>query len=179
MALTATLYTARLQLADQDRDLYRDFNLKLALHPSEQPERLVARLLAWCLHADEDLRFTRGLSATDEPDIWQHDDVGNVTRWIEVGEPEADRLRKASHRSGEVLVFGFTRSLPVWWKKQGRDIQRLDKVRVYALPPEAVARLAADMSRQLHWQVTISERTLYVSAGDTLTEVSVEPLTGH
>lgn len=179
MALTATVYTARLQLADQDRGLYRDFHLKLALHPSEQPERLVARLLAWCLNADDALRFSRGLSASEEPDIWQHDDAGNVTRWIEVGEPDADRLRKTSHRAADVQVFGYTRSLPVWWKKHGRDIERLHRVSVFALPPTAVAALAAGLARQFQWQVTVSERTLYVATDHGLIEVPAEPLTGH
>lgn len=176
MALSATLYTARLQLADQDRELYQDFSLKLAQHPSEQPERLIARLLAWCLYADERLNFTRGLSSSHEPDIWLHNDAGEIEHWIEVGEPEASRIRKASHQARQVTLVAYTRSQAVWWKKQGHEILAQAGVQVLSIPWTVVQRLGSNLSRQINWQVTISERTLFISVGDEMIEVEVTPL---
>ena len=66
MALTATLYKASLQISDMDRDYYATRNLTLARHPSEIDQRLMARLLAFALNANEALRFGRGVSNADE-----------------------------------------------------------------------------------------------------------------
>ncbi|MCK5886056.1 MAG: YaeQ family protein, partial [Alcanivorax sp.] len=71
MALTATIYKAELTVSDMDRDYYATHNLTVALHPSETESRMMLRLLAFALNAHEDLAFTRGLSSTDEPDLWQ------------------------------------------------------------------------------------------------------------
>ena len=67
MALKATIFKATLNIADIDRGVYLDTTLTLARHPSETDQRLIVRLLAWALNADEALVFTKGLCADDEP----------------------------------------------------------------------------------------------------------------
>src|SRR5450432_776401 len=69
MALKATIFKVELQIADMDRNYYRDHALTIARHPSETDERMMMRLLAYALHADEALAFGKGLSADDEPDL--------------------------------------------------------------------------------------------------------------
>jgi uncharacterized protein YaeQ len=60
MALTATIFKAHLQISDLDRPYYGDHQLTLARHPSETEERMMVRLLAFALHADENLRGSMG-----------------------------------------------------------------------------------------------------------------------
>ena len=76
MALGSTIYKAELSIADIARGYYADHVLSLARHPSETEERLMTRLLAFALHAHEDLKFGRGISTDDEPDLWQKDPTG-------------------------------------------------------------------------------------------------------
>ena len=95
MASNATIFKATLQIADMDRNYYADHALTIARHPSETDERMMVRLLAFVQHAHEALAFGRGLSADDEPDLWRRDLTGAVELWIEVGQPEEKRLRKA------------------------------------------------------------------------------------
>ena len=54
MALKATVYKAELEIADIDRGHYASHSLTLARHPSETEERLMLRLLAFALYADQD-----------------------------------------------------------------------------------------------------------------------------
>lgn len=176
MALTATLYAAQLQVADQDRQHYQNYSLKIALHPSEQPERMVARLLVWCLNANEKLTFGKGISSRDEAEIWQRHDHGDIEHWIDVGEPDDARVKKASRQSEKVTVFAYTRSQDTWWKKHGTAISNFANVTTLSVPWESVVTLANDITRQIHWQITISESTLYVSSGDTMFEVPVTEL---
>ena len=107
MALKPTKYKAQVELADSDRNLYESLPLTIACHPSETLERMGARLIVFCLQAGRGLEFTRGLSSVEEPDLWRHADSGEIEQWIEVGQPEPLRLRKACGRAGEVVVYAF------------------------------------------------------------------------
>jgi uncharacterized protein YaeQ len=62
MATGATIFKAELQIADLDRNYYQDHALTLARHPSETDERMMVRLLAFALHAHEELSFGNGLT---------------------------------------------------------------------------------------------------------------------
>ena len=106
MALKPTIYKAQIELADSDNNRYESLSLTLARHPSETLERLAARLMAYCLNASRGLEFTRGLSTADEPDIWLHSDSGEIEHWIELGQPEHLRLRKACGRRSEERRVG-------------------------------------------------------------------------
>ena len=66
MALNATVFKTEFQITDMDRHYYQAHTLTIARHPSETDERMMMRLLAFALHADEELAFTRGLSTDDE-----------------------------------------------------------------------------------------------------------------
>ena len=62
MAANATVYKVSLDIADMDRHYYDGHNLTLAKHPSENDVRLMTRLVAFVLNADEDLVFCKGIS---------------------------------------------------------------------------------------------------------------------
>lgn len=94
MALKATIYKATVNVADMDRNVFIDNTLTLARHPSETAERMMLRLLAWMVHANERLAFTRGLSAEDEPEVWQLNDHNGIDVWIELGLPDERRIKK-------------------------------------------------------------------------------------
>lgn len=120
MALKSTVYKAQLAIADMDRALYADHALTLARHPSETDERLMVRLLAFALHVPADdrrgrLEMARGLSDTDEPDLWQHDLGGALVHWIEAGQPDERRLLKACGRAERVTVLAYSAAVPLWW----------------------------------------------------------------
>ena len=119
MALKATIYKASIQIADMDRGVYLNPTLTIAQHPSETEERLMMRLLAYALQVPADdhqgaLVMARGLSDTDEPDLWQHDLTGQLMHWIEVGQPQDDRrLAKACGRADRVTLYAYAASVPV------------------------------------------------------------------
>ena len=66
MALKATIYKAELHVSDMDRGYYATHSLVLALHPSETEERMMLRVLAFALNADDELMFGKGISKTGE-----------------------------------------------------------------------------------------------------------------
>lgn len=94
MALKATIYKADLNIANMDDHIYGDYQLTLALHPSETLERLMVRLMAFARFASDELEFTKDLFETDEPALWQKDLTGQLETWIEVGLPSEDKSKK-------------------------------------------------------------------------------------
>src|SRR5258708_29732892 len=105
MALKATIYKAIVQLSDIDRDVYGDYPLTIARHPSETDERMLIRLLAFALNVPGDnehgtLEFAKDMWDADEPGLWHKDLTGQIKHWIEVGQPDKKRLLRAASRVG-------------------------------------------------------------------------------
>lgn len=176
MALKPTIHRLTVALSDLDRDHYDTTTLTLALHPSEMPERLWARVLAWCLHAHPDLAFTRGLSEADEPDLWRLEADGRPELWIEVGEPSVDRVRKATRRAERVLVHCFNAKASTWWSRNGPGLSALP-VTVRRLDGSALRALGQGLERTLALTATISGGTVFLALPDLALEVAVEALT--
>ena len=173
MATGATIYRADLSIADMDRNYYADHSLTIARHPSETPERLMVRLLAFALHADPALEFGRGLSSDDEADLWKRDLTGLIDLWIDVGLPEEKWLRKASGRSRQVVVLAYGGSkADQWWKRNEADLGRLDNLAVHAVPPAASASLAAMADRSMRLNVTVQESQVWI--GSDASEASLQ-----
>ena len=167
MALKATIFKADLSIADIDRGYYADHSLTIARHPSETDERMMVRLLAFALHAAERLEFGRGISADDEPDLWQRDLTGAIEKWIEVGLPEEREVRKACGRAREVDVLAYgARGVDLWWESARTTLDRQERLAVRELPAEASQALARMAARTMKLQVTIHDGHISVTDGD-------------
>lgn len=176
MAEKSTIYKVKLTLSDMDRSVYGDFNLTIALHPSETVERMMVRILAFCYRAAENLTFTKGLSSVDEPDLWLKHDNGTILEWIEVGQPAPDRLKKASGQAQSVNVFSYGRGLDVWWKANNTAIRALPKVSIHYFAADELQPLTALADKTMNLTVTITETIAYVSTAINNVEISLREL---
>lgn len=163
MALKPTIYKANIALSDMDRNHYDTLTLTIAQHPSENLERMMARLLAFCINAQENLIFSKGLSTPDEPDIWARSLDDQLRLWIDLGEPDAQRIKKASRIADQVRVYSFNSKSDVWWELEGKKFSGL-KVEVYQFEWQQVQALALLVSRTMDLSVTITDATAYISA---------------
>jgi uncharacterized protein YaeQ len=170
MALGATLYNFDIELADSDRHVYESLALRVAQHPSESEEYLIARVLAYLLEFAEGIGFSRGVSDPDEPTIAIRDATGAITAWIDVGTPDAARLHKASKAAGRVAVY--THKEPTQFLKRLADerIHRAEALELYAIDRPLVSALVTRLERRVAFSVSITDRELYISIGkDTVT----------
>ena len=170
MALGATVYNFDIELADSDRHVYETLALRVAQHPSESDEYLVARVLAYVLEYAEGIEFSRGVSDPDEPAIAIRDLTGAITSWIDIGTPDAARLHKASKAAARVVVY--THKDPAQWLKQlaGEKIHRAAALELYTIDRELIDGLVERLDRRMIFSITINERDLYLSIGsDNLT----------
>jgi len=178
MALKATVYKAELQISDLDRHYYATHPLTLAQHPSETDERLMVRLLAFALFADERLEFGRGLSTDDEPDLWRKSLTGDIEQWIELGQPDESRIRKASGRARAVVVIGYSgRGFSLWWEKNGAALARCGNLTVLELPAGTAESLPVFLTRNVKLSCLIQDGEVQLM-GDAGT-ISVTPIVRH
>lgn len=158
VALKPVIYKLTLNLSDLNRQVYQDFNLTIALHPSETLERMVARILAFAMNADDDLSFTKGLSTVEEPDIWLRSLDGQTLLWVELGEPAVDRIKKASRLAQLVKVYSFNSKSQVWWQQESSKFERLDAA-YFRFEYEQIQAASRLVSRTMKWYVTLNDNT--------------------
>jgi uncharacterized protein YaeQ len=191
MALKATIFKAELQIADTDRNYYRDHALTLARHPSETDERMMVRLLAYALNvgalnvgaldagapnAGEALAFGKGLSADDEPDLWRRDLTGAIELWIDVGLPDEKSVRKACRRAAQVRIYSYGgHGAELWWDQVRDKLDRAGNLTVINLPAAASQAMARLAQRNMRLQCTIQDGHVLLTDGQNTAQV--EPVT--
>ena len=176
MALGATVRSFDIELSDIDRSVYESFQLKIAQHPSESAEYLVARVLAYALEHGEGIGFTGGLYDTDQPAVHRQDLTGQRLAWIEVGTPDPVRLHKASKSCDAVAVYCHKEPRAWLLSLAGSRVHQHDKIALYALSPRQIRELAATLGRRHSWTLSRIEGTLYFESEDHSAELSIQPL---
>jgi uncharacterized protein YaeQ len=178
MALKATIFKAALQIADMDRNYYGEHALTIARHPSETDERMMVRLLAFALHAEERLAFGRGLSDEGEPDVWEKDLTGAITTWIDVGLPDDKRIRKAAGRAGQVYVYsyGAAHGTRLWWEQVESKLDKARNVTVIRLPATETRELASLSDRNMKLTCTVQDAQIWFANDAGSVEVHPETL---
>jgi uncharacterized protein YaeQ len=164
VALTATIYNFAIELADVDRGVYETLAIKVAQHPSETEERLVTRVLAYCLEYTDGIAFSRGgISDPDEPAITVRDLTGTIRSWIEVGAPDAARLHKASKASPKVSVY--IEKAPVIYLRQlaGERIHRADSIIIVSIDRSLIDELVARLDRRMSFSLSVTDGHLFIS----------------
>lgn len=173
MALRSTIYRATLDVSDIDRGVYGSFALTLARHPSETEERMMLRLLAFALHADEGLSFGRGLSTEDEADLWLLDATGVIELWIDVGLPNERDIRKACGRARRVVVLAYgERRMQPWWDSAGSALARLNNLTVLSVSDAEAAALAALVGRAMNVTCTIQDGHVWFASPTATVELA-------
>jgi len=163
VATKPTIYKLRIALSDLERNYYDSLNLTVALHPSETPERMMARVMAYCINTQNGLNFAKGLSDTDEPDIWVRSLDDQTILWIDVGEPSPERIKKASRQATQVLVYSFNSKTDVWWDQNKSKFGRLE-VSVFRFNGTEIGRLTQFLTRTMDLSVTITGQSAYVAS---------------
>ena len=172
MAQKATLYKVELSVSDMDRHYYETHKLTVAKHPSETDERMMVRLLAFALNANEQLELTKGLSTDDEPDIWQKSLSGELDLWVALGLPSEKIIRQSCGKAKEVIVYSYGRTADVWWDKIKNSTTRFENLQVVNFSENETRELAELANRSMKLQVNIQDGDVMVSVDDRIVYVT-------
>ena len=161
MAIKAIIHKALLNIANMDSHYYAEHNLTIAKHPSETDLRMMVRLVAFILNADEDLAFTKGISQDDEPDLWKKSLGGDIELWIELGQPDEKRIKKACGRSDQVIIYTYQEGMATaWWKSLQTSLTRFTNLKVVFLQSEGELEALAKRAMNLQANISDGELTL-------------------
>lgn len=177
MALGATIYKFNIDLSNMDKHRYESVAQHIALHPSETLERMVLRLLAYCVNMHDQLMFTKGLSSDTEPDLWQKSYADEMELWIELGLPDIKRIKKAASIAQQVKLYVYGgQGVEQWWKLVQKDCQKFKNVDVYRFDLAAVSKFANLVERSMRISVMIQDGLISFSWADQMLEFPMETI---
>lgn len=177
MALSATVFKAEVNIADMDRHYYQTHNLVLAQHPSETNTRMMVRILAFALNANEELQFTKGLSTDEEPELWQKTLSDEIEVWIELGQPDEKRIRKSCGRAKQVIIYCYSgNSAAIWWDQVGSQLQRFNNLTVINLPASECEAMASMVQRTMQLNVSLQDGVVSISDNEQNIDITPEIL---
>ncbi len=161
MAANATIHKALINIANMDENYYEEHNLILAQHPSENNLRLMIRLIAFILNANDTLMFCKGISQDDEPDLWQKSLSGDIEMWIDLGQPDEKRIKKACGRSQKVIIYTFKENVSsTWFKQIENSLSRFKNLKIVYLNIDGDLELLTKRSMILQCNISDNELTL-------------------
>lgn len=176
MAINSTIFKAELIISDMDRNYYQTHHLTLARHPSETDERMMVRILIFALNADEQLMFTRGLSSEDEPALWLKNYRDEILLWIDLGQPDEKRIRKACGRATTVKIYSYSsRACDVWWAQMENKLRRYDNLEIVKICDDVGQQLVDLTKRTMRLQCTIQDGLIWLA--DEAQSIEVQLLT--
>jgi len=174
VALKASIYKVDLNISDMDRHYYAEHQLTIAKHPSETDIRMMVRILAFARHASDRLQFTKGLSQNDEPELWQKSLSDEIELWIDLGQPDEKRLRKASGRARRVLIYTYQQSLAKQWLMQYQDkLNSFSNIEIVSIADAEAQALTILLKRSMQLQCTIQDGGLWLGDEEAMLEVAV------
>lgn len=179
MALKSTIFKAVIQIADMNRNYYAEHALTIARHPSETDRRMMLRLLAFCIDANDELGFSKGISTDDEPDLWQHELNGEINHWIELGLPDEKRIRKACNLAKRVSIYTYNqRSFDVWWSQIKNKLTRFENLTVVNISDDELLALEGLAQRTMQLQCTIQDADIWLSDIEKSAHIVLQYLMG-
>ncbi len=166
MALSSTLYRVKMELSDTERNVYETLEFRVAQHPSEDEERLLARILAYGLFFEDGLEMGRGISDTEDPALFVRDLTGLYLHWIEVGAPSAERIHLSTKQSPRVSIVAHKGLEALSREMRKKKLHRAEEVEVYLLDKDFLREAAQTMTRNSDWTLVRTDGALNLSIDD-------------
>jgi len=170
------LHRFEITLADVDRGVYADLDLRVARHPSEDEQYLLTRVLACALEHKAGLAFSKGLAEADEPALWVKTPDGRVLEWVEVGAPAPDRLHRAAKLAERVVVWCHRRPDLLQQKCAKAKVHKADSITVVKVPTELLEALQRRLDRNNKWDVSRCEGRVTVVVGGEAIDAAIDSM---
>ncbi len=168
------LYRFQIELSDIDRGVYESLDFRVAQHPSETYPYMLSRVLAYCLAYQEGLEFTPGgLADPDAPALRKLGNHNSVDLWIEIGNPSARKLHKATKAAKEVSVFTYKNPEILLNEIREGEVHRAKDIQIFAFEPEFLDIIAKGVEKNNRWSLLVQngQCDLTIGAGTTVGQV--------
>jgi uncharacterized protein YaeQ len=133
---------------------------------------------AFCLEYEQNLSFTKGLAEPDEPALWAKAPDGRITKWIEIGVPDPQRLHKAAKIADYICVYSHRSPANLLKQAAATRVHRGSEIRVVSFGAGVLEGFCQRLDRRNPVSVSVGGQHLYLTIGGTTVEgeVIVVPL---
>lgn len=158
------LYRFQIALSDIDRGVYETLDFRIVRHPSEAVPYLLSRVLAYCLSFRTGLQFSpQGLSDPDAPALTALGDHGSIDLWIEIANPSARKLHKATKAAKEVIVYTYKNPEALVQQIKTAEVHRGDEIKIYNFETRFLEDLEAFLEKNNHWTLLVQQGKLDIN----------------
>lgn len=162
-----TLFKFQIELSDIPRSLYQTLEFRAAQHPSESTPYLLTRVLAFILNFDDDLVFSpTGLHDPDATAINIPDFNGGYKMLIEIGNPSARKLHKATKTAKTVKIYTYKNPQSLIDEIKSEKVHRANEIEIYSLTSSFLSELEPQLKNNNRWGVLFNDGTITVQIGE-------------
>ena len=160
--MTTTLYKFQIELSDVTRGVYETLEFRVAQHPSEHLPYLLTRVLAYALNFQEGLAFApTGLHDPDAPAILIPEKLV-----IEIGNPSAKKLHKATKSTPSVKVYTYKNPDRLMNELREEKIFRAEEIEFFSVAPEFLDELSGLLKRDNRWGLLFDDGVMTIQVGE-------------
>lgn len=171
------LYHFEVALSDVDRGIYQTLDFRLSQHPSENALYLLTRALAYPLSYQENLEFSPGgLADPDSPALLAKSAMGTLELCIEIGNPSAKRLHKASKAANQVVVYTYKNPDLIVKEVARETVHRAEQIQIFAFEQKFLESLEPHLKKNNRWSLLHQEGHLDLDTGGETFSTDVRKL---
>ncbi len=169
------LYRFSIELSDVDRSLYQNLDFRVSQHPSEVLPYLLTRVLAYALSYEENLEFSlAGLSDPEVPALQALGLNSKISLWIEIGNPSARKLHKASKLADKVVVYTYKSAEVLISDIKNNDVHRAKDILIYAFESNFLLNLEKSLKKNNHWALVMQQGQIDITIGEQTISTEIQ-----
>ncbi len=162
-----TLYRFQIELSDIHRSVYETLDFRVAQHPSESMPYLITRILAYILNYEENLIFAAtGLHDPDAAAIHIPEANGGFKTLIEIGNPSARKLHKATKSAKNVKIYTYKNPLTLMEEIKSEKVHRATEIELFSVSQNFLSEIEPLLKRDNRWGVVFNDGTIIIQASE-------------
>lgn len=162
---TTTVCKANLSIADIDRQYYQSHKLTLAQHSTETLKKSMMRIVAYIYNANDELTLRKQQWREDHPELIEQSLDEEIKLWIDLGQPDFKRIKKACRLSKHVIVYSYNKNhTQNWWNKNKSKLNQFENLEVYSVSTDDLEKLN---NKRMTLNCTLQDGDLQINDGNS------------
>ncbi|WP_299876208.1 YaeQ family protein [uncultured Cocleimonas sp.] len=158
-----TVCKARLSIADIDRHYYQSHQLTLAYLSTETIRKSMMRIVAYIYNANDKLTVRNQQWQHDQPELLEQSSDNQIKLWIDFGQPDVKRIKKACRLSKSVIVYSYNQDhTDSWWDKNKDKLSRFKNLEVFSVNADELEKLN---NKRMTLNCTLQDGDLQINDG--------------
>lgn len=124
----------------------------------------MALLVAYIYNANHKLNLCQQRSCKDQPELWKESPSDDIDLWIDLGQPDTKRIKKACNRSRNVVIYSYNQlSTNAWWNKNKYKLNKHKNLEVFSIDSNRLEKLN---NRRMQFNCTLQDDELLINDGE-------------